>query len=53
MAEILHFNPILFRNRVRIFHGVNLVCKHPPWYYTKLLDEKYARNLGILNLSFF
>ena len=35
-----------FRTRVRIFHGINLVCKHAPWYYPQLLDEKYAKNLG-------
>jgi endoglycosylceramidase len=39
------------KNRIRIFHGINLVCKHPPWYYTKLLDEKYAENLGKWGLN--
>ena len=36
---------------MRIFHGVNFVAKHPPWYHAALLDEKYARDLASWGLN--
>eukprot|EP00090_Calanus_glacialis_P047637 TRINITY_DN9987_c0_g1_i4.p1 TRINITY_DN9987_c0_g1~~TRINITY_DN9987_c0_g1_i4.p1 ORF type:complete len:610 (-),score=147.15 TRINITY_DN9987_c0_g1_i4:118-1947(-) len=37
--------------RIRIFHGVNFVAKHPPWYHAALLDDEYARDLANWGLN--
>ena len=37
--------------RIRIFHGVNFVAKHPPWYHPALLDDKYAQDLANWGLN--
>ncbi|XP_023335293.1 uncharacterized protein LOC111706602 isoform X2 [Eurytemora carolleeae] len=36
---------------LRVFHGLNFVTKKTPWYPEKLLDEKYARDMGEWGLN--
>merc|ERR1719266_1775588 len=37
--------------RIRIFHGVNFVCKAPPWYWPQLLEDSFARDLNSWGLN--
>jgi len=47
-----HSNHLLdSRGRIRLFHGVNLVCKTPPWYWPQLLEDSYARDLASWGLN--
>jgi hypothetical protein len=38
--------------RVRIYHGLNFVCKEFPWYPSELLDPNYVANLSQWGLNF-
>ena len=44
--EQFSLKSIFFRGCLRVFHGLNFVTKKTPWYPEKLLDEKYARDMG-------